>query len=548
MFGAAFGGGHQLQQLVVVQGAAVVQGRQGHFAAGEGAGLVEDEVVDVGENLQHCAVLHQDAVAGTLTRGHGNGHGGGKAKSAGAGDDEHRHRGHQGQLQIGVDPIDEREGGQGEGGGHEPGHDAVGGALDGCLGGLGLFHQMDDAPQGSVAQSAGDLHYQGSGTVDGAGRDLVAGALLHRAGFAAEHGFVHHTLAFQHDAVGGNLGAGLHQHPVDGADAADGDGLFGAIREPDGHPRLEIEQPLGGGHRMAFGHCLQITAHQDHEDEVDHGVEIDLVARGVGDGHPARIGPGDGGADGDRQVHAQMAGAQGGPGAFEKGPAGIEEGGGGEQEAHPMEQAAEFALVGAGVEGDGDPQQVHHGEPGEDDAVKQGAVALFDFALGGFGVEGDGRVTDPGQVFENLREADPAVVPAYQQAFGRKVDPCRKHAGQTGEAVFDQPDAGGAVDAFHQQMDLFFVALAMDELLLDLLEVIELEILGWLRRRGELSIFRGALIETFEPGFVDRLAHRLAAEAAELPGLAVDLGGEGLVRGEGKAAVIAAFPLVTFAH
>ena len=97
------------------------------------------------------------------------------------------------------------------------------------------------------------------------------------------------------------------------------------------------------------------------------------------------------------------------------------------------------------------------------------------------------------------------------------------------------------MDPLHQQMDLTGVPLLVDELLLHLVEIVERKILWWFRGWGQQGTFGGALIETLHAGGIDGLAHRLAAEAAEMAGLTVDLGAESfLFRGKGQAAVVTA--------
>ncbi len=178
---------------------------------GEGAGLVEDEVVDGGQALQHGPGLDQDAMAGAQPRGNSNGHGGRHAEGAGTGDDEDCGGRHQGDFEIGAYPEEEGHKPQGEGDGDKPGDDAIRSALDGRLARLGLLHQGDDAPQGCVSQQAFDLDPQGPRAIQGPRRHPIAPLLRHRRRLTGEHGFIQLANALQDDAIHGHLLAWPHQ-------------------------------------------------------------------------------------------------------------------------------------------------------------------------------------------------------------------------------------------------------------------------------------------------------------------------------------------------
>ena len=154
-------------------------GRHRRPALREGTGLIEDEVIDARQTLQHRPRLDQDAMTGAESRGDGNRHGGSHAEGAGTGDDEHSGGRHQGHFQVRTQPEEEGGQPQAQGDGDKPGHDPIGGALDGGLASLGLLHQGDDATQGRVAQQALDPDPQDAGTVEGAGRHPVPLGLEH---------------------------------------------------------------------------------------------------------------------------------------------------------------------------------------------------------------------------------------------------------------------------------------------------------------------------------------------------------------------------------
>ena len=120
-----------------------------HFrrAQGQGAGLVEDDHVQLDGILESASVLDQHAVPRSQTSAHHDGHGRGEAQRVGAGDDEDGDGQGQGEQQgMAQDPEPDSEGEQADDDGrqHQPLGSAVGEELGGGLGILRLLHQLDD--------------------------------------------------------------------------------------------------------------------------------------------------------------------------------------------------------------------------------------------------------------------------------------------------------------------------------------------------------------------------------------------------------------------
>src|SRR3989338_8223236 len=103
------------------------------------------------------------------------------------------------------------------------------------------------------------------------------------------------------------------------------------------------------------------------------------------------------------------------------------------------------------------------------------------------------------------------------QPPGGQVDVGRLHAGHALQAAFDQPYAGGAVDAFDEQVDVANITGAGGELLLHFVKVENFNVFGRLRRRAEQCAFRCALVIALQPAFKNGTAYRLAAETAKPP-------------------------------
>jgi hypothetical protein len=177
----------------------------GRLVAGERAGLVQGDGSDPAEGLQGGTALDQgaDAARGADGGDHGDRHGD-RQRTRGGGDQDD-----QGALdprrrvtQQATDDRDDR------GEDHDPGHqrlgDPVGEALSVALAGLLGLDDGDDPGQGVVLGGGGDLDFEDSGAVDGAGVDGVAGAGLDGDGFAGERGDVQGGAAGADDAVGGD--------------------------------------------------------------------------------------------------------------------------------------------------------------------------------------------------------------------------------------------------------------------------------------------------------------------------------------------------------
>ena len=90
-----FGGGHQAQQILLPEPLGRHHVGEGGRALGDGAGLVEDDGLELVRRLQGFGRADEDAALGSLAAGHHDGQRGGQAEGARAGDDQHRHRGDQ---------------------------------------------------------------------------------------------------------------------------------------------------------------------------------------------------------------------------------------------------------------------------------------------------------------------------------------------------------------------------------------------------------------------------------------------------------------------
>lgn len=214
-------------------------------AEGDGAGLVEQQHVDVAGRLHRATGLgdhvqaHQAVHAGDAD---------GREQAADGGRDQrHQQRHQEHQRQVAAGEQGERLEGhhyqqedQGQADQQDVQRHFVGGLLP-----LGAFHQGDHPVQGRLARVGADTYQQPVGHhlgVAGHRRAIAAGLADHRRRFAGDGGLVDRRHAFDDFAVAGNHLAGLDPYHIALAQAAGNDALETAVGAP-----------LIGGEALAAG-------------------------------------------------------------------------------------------------------------------------------------------------------------------------------------------------------------------------------------------------------------------------------------------------------
>ena len=156
MVGALFGGGGEAEEIVSAgRPARRMDGCEDGAADGESAGFVEDDGVEVSKAFEGFAAFEEDAELRAAAYGNGECGGNGEAHGAGAGDDEYGDGVGEGERERvrGDEPDDEGERGEGEDDGDKDGAGAVGQALHGRAGALGLLdHAGDLGEDGGFAE------------------------------------------------------------------------------------------------------------------------------------------------------------------------------------------------------------------------------------------------------------------------------------------------------------------------------------------------------------------------------------------------------------
>ena len=322
-------------------------GRLAHFdqigpAQGQGAGLVEDDGVGLGQALQRRGGLQQDSPAQEAAAGDHLDRRDCQGQGAGAGDDQDRNGDHQGRL-----PGESAEQQPAEKGdqGQEMDHrrielgDPVG---EGDVAGPPLFgqlHQADDLGQdGGLADRLG-LQGHRCGQVERAGEDHLARPHRLGQGLAGDQAGVDLGTALDHLGIDRDTLARGDQDPLAAFHRLRRHGAAAAVRLQQRHrAAAQGQQALGGGARAAACPMVEVAADQQEEQQGHRGVEVGVFA--AVDRLEEAHARGEQHAERDRHVHVRPPAAQGGEGGAEEGPAGEEDRRQRDQGREPVQQVA----------------------------------------------------------------------------------------------------------------------------------------------------------------------------------------------------------------
>ena len=168
----------QAQHLVLAMAGGGDHPVQGRLAFGQGAGLVDDQGVDLAQVLDRRRIAKEDALRRRLAAGHHDRHRRGEAERTGAGDDEHGHGVDQapdparlGAVQA---PGEERQDGNGDHADDEPARHLVGHALHRRPAALGLGDHLHDLREHGLRADRLGAHDEGAARVHRRADQLVA--------------------------------------------------------------------------------------------------------------------------------------------------------------------------------------------------------------------------------------------------------------------------------------------------------------------------------------------------------------------------------------
>jgi len=183
-----------------------------------------------------------------------------------------------------------------------------------------------------------------------------------------------------------------------------------------------------------------------------------------------------------------------------------------------------------------EPQQTGHAKLAQGQAVFAGQLLA-----GAVGLIRMCGVADVAQFAEDLAQRQLRVAPAHVQAVIGQVQAGFGHRRQAAQVFLDQPAAGGATDAFHQQGGFGEFAFVANEGLLHIGAVVQRQFIHQLHRQG-FGVgrdFAAVLVIAFQPASDNRLGHGLATRAAEFAGLPEHDGGEAAAGWDRQGAVVA---------
>ena len=408
----------------------------------EGSGLVEGDLVGLGEPEEDGPVSDEGSAACGGSDADGESRRRGKREGAGAGDDEHCDGGWKCCVEA-VEPVPDGEGGGGgdERRNGEPGGNAVAEHLDRRAGRTGHLHESGEAGDEGVVAGGGNLALRGALRHGGAGGELFAGGAVGGLGFARDEREVEPAVAVDDACIDRDDGARADCDAVATEERADGD-LFGARGGyPAGVGGHASEQRAGRELRGGAAPVLDKASAEEQGDEHGHGVEVAILA---GEGGPGAVEVEQDDGDRDGHIHGERALAEACPGALVEGLCGVECSRGREQQDHPAEQgsvACLHALEPAEVDADGEQHHIHHGEGCDAEPSEEG--------MGGAG----GMTAEAGLVAELLDavgdggERGGLLVPDEVGDAGAEGDMDLCDARQSAGAALDEPGAGGAAEA-----------------------------------------------------------------------------------------------------
>ena len=252
---------------------------EGRLTAGDGAGLVEHDGVDLVCGLERLRRADQDAVLGAFARRHHDREGGGETERARTGDDQHCNRGDQCQRERGRGPDDEpgheRRDRDEHHGRHEVRRDLVGEALDRCLRSLRLLDEADDLGEHGVGPDLGGLEPERSGLVDRGADDGVAGVLGDRDRLAGHHRLVQSGASVDDDTVDGHLLTRADQDHVAGDDLVDGYLDLDAGANDGGGACLQADELADRLSGSRLGTNFEQPTEEDQRDDHADRLEVD---------------------------------------------------------------------------------------------------------------------------------------------------------------------------------------------------------------------------------------------------------------------------------
>ena len=244
----------------------------------QGAGLVEDDDVQLGGVLERRRILEQDAIHGAQSGPDHDGHRSRQAQRVWTGDDKDGDGQADGEQEgLADDPEPDHEGQQAyeDRGPDKPLGRAVGQQLRGSLGVLGLLNQFDDLGECCVRTDFGGAVLERAALVDRRADHGVAHLFLDRHRLAGQHGFIDERRPLQHGAIDRYLVAGPDHDRIAGHHLRGGHLHFLAVTQNGRLGRGQIHQgPNGFGCAGPGAHLKPVTEKDEDQQNRRRFVEL----------------------------------------------------------------------------------------------------------------------------------------------------------------------------------------------------------------------------------------------------------------------------------
>ncbi len=431
-----------------------------HFEIGQRqrAGLVEDDVIGLGQPLDRVAGIQQHA--GLEHRAGGDGlHGrNGKPQRTGTGDDQHRDAGHD-RIMPGCTRDNPAEDGQKRGRMHhgcvQP-RGAVGAPHVARTGLQRVVEQPGDFGQQRRLGGGRDPHPQRAGDVHRSRIDrraLLGGDVERLAG---DQALVDLRSPLDHGAVDRAALAGPEQHDVAGIDGCHRN-LRDLVGSDELGGRLRLERGEIAGDRAGPPPHVLVEEAADQEEGQQHDRRVEICVLGVVDGLDHGHAEREDHADRDRHVHVGRLRRQRAPGRAEERLAGIGRRRQCDQRREPVE---EVALLGQHVRNVARPHRdrqhhhVHGGEGGNAEAAQQETRFGDLRRLRALGLEWIGLVAELLEPIDEAARVERARLPFQRDAAVGQVDARQRDVGDGGQAALDLGHAAGAMNAFDREINV----------------------------------------------------------------------------------------------
>ncbi len=450
-------GRNRTASLRIGPGAQRTHALQPRSPAGERSRLVEHDAIGPRESLQRTPAGHEQTGTRQPRRGRGQRGGCRQRQCARAGHDQHREHAWEGARRIGMQPMQPHRGREHQHCTDEPRRRPIRQRDETRARGACMFEQPRNCRQRRVLAYTQHAHLDHAAEIQAAGDQRIVRAAHLRCGFPGQQRLIDLGGAGQHFPVGRNALAGQDAHAISRDQFLRQHSLRSLAHDTQHavgeHARERILLQPGTMAQRHFGEATQPQEEREHHDRVEvhrsaatqHGNDAPQIRTADRQRH--------------RDIHPERARAQGSPGTVIERPRRIECHRGSHDQAHEAQQLLDVRrnpLHGAGIERDRIGHHFHHAEAGHRQPLER--IAALRGAIRPAGAEAQWVRLKSQRIdaLEHAAQRDASRLIAQLGAAGSRTHVHRADAGEPAQAVFDEPAAGGAVQAVDLQAQFAF--------------------------------------------------------------------------------------------